>query len=414
MRNENRLPSDAELEEYKVQIRNSVKHGETKTSLFHWPEIPGGDITASSMTKYRIGAALVGYTTASGRRVKRYGIHIVIALGVLSLFIFGESHNPFFAYSVLTFVGFFAVAFIYFYFIAYAPEYFSAIQEVRKGEKIPVATTDNNGVTAVVTVEAPETYTNVFRINLESKDYLIPYGVIVEKSANNSEVWKIKHFHYNMVWGAGLYEVFDTAKLDTWGTVISWFPSNIEDAMKRTEKYLKKQNIPAAEIEYVQGKIREIYAATALIRENTTEIADRYGRNLVKVRLSKENMAFFTAWNAIVADIEVYHMARLRERKAVNEQETPIVKMMNAAREVVIEKPYADLAVQRKVKEAFDSGVLISEQLYHNKDNIAIEQDTASRAPELKAVQDVAQRVIDDKLKRWIENGGTIDEEDEK
>lgn len=414
MRNENRLPSEEELEEFKVQIRKRVKDGKSTTTLFHWPEIPGGDITASSMLKYRVGAALVGYTTASGRRVKRYGIHIVIALSVLSLFIYGEAHNPFFSYSMLTFMGFFIFAFTYFYAIAYAPEYFSAIQEVRKGEKIPVATIDDKGTTTVVTVEAPETYTNVFRINRDSMDYLIPYGVIVEKSSNNSEVWKIKHYHYNMVWGAAMYENLDVTKLDSWGTIVSWFPRDIEDAKIRTEKYLRKQGIPPEEIEYVQGKIKEIYAATALINENTTEISERYGKNLVKVRLSRENRAFFTAWSAIVTDIEAYHMARLRERKAANEQETELVRMVSSARATEIERRYAELRMQEKLKLATDTGVLITERLYHNKDDIAIEQDTASRAPEIKEVQDVAQRVIDENLRKWIENGMTTDEAEEE
>ena len=414
MRNENRLPSEEELEEFKVQIRKRVKDGKSTTTLFHWPEIPGGDITASSMLKYRVGAALVGYTTASGRRVKRYGIHIVIALSVLSLFIYGEAHNPFFSYSMLTFMGFFIFAFTYFYAIAYAPEYFSAIQEVRKGEKIPVATIDDKGTTTVVTVEAPETYTNVFRINRDSMDYLIPYGVIVEKSSNNSEVWKIKHYHYNMVWGAAMYENLDVTKLDSWGTIVSWFPRDIEDAKIRTEKYLRKQGIPPEEIEYVQGKIKEIYAATALINENTTEISERYGKNLVKVRLSRENRAFFTAWSAIVTDIEAYHMARLRERKAANEQETELVRMVSSARATEIERRYAELRMQEKLKLATDTGVLITESLYHNKDDIAIEQDTASRAPEIKEVQDVAQRVIDENLRKWIENGMTTDEAEEE
>ncbi len=414
MRNENRLPSDKELEEFKVQIRKNVKDGKTTTSLFHWPEIPGGDITAGSMLKYRVGAALVGYTTASGRRVKRYGIHIVIAMSVLSLFIFGESKNPFFSYSMLTFIGFFIGAFVYFYMVAYAPEYFSGIQEVRKGEKIPVATTDTNGTTSVVTVEAPETYTNVFRINRDSMDYLIPYGVIVEKSSNNSEVWKFKHYHYNMVWGAGMYENLDVTKLDSWGTIVSWFPREIEDAKIRTERYLKKQGIPPEEIEYVQDRIKEIYAATALIKEHTTEIADRYGRNLVKVRWSKENQAFFTAWSAIVTDIEAYHTARLRDRKAANEQETEIIRMISSARATEIERRYAELRMQEKLKLATDTGVLITEQLYHNKDDIAIEQDAAGRAPEIKEVQDVAKRAIDDNLRKWIENGMTTDEAEEK
>lgn len=414
MRNENRLPSDTELEEFKVKIKQSVKHGETVTNLFHWPEIPGGDITASGLLRYRIGAALVGYTTASGRRVKRYGIHVVIALTVLSLLVYGESKNPYFSYSMLTFIGIFIVAFVYFFMIVYAPEYFSAIQEVRKGEKIPVATTDVNGTTTIVTVEAPETYTNVFRINKDSMEHLIPYGVIVEKSSNNSEVWKIKHYHYNMVWGAAMYENLDVTKLDSWGTIVSWYPRDIEDAKRRTEKYLKKQGIPAEEIEYVQGKIKEIYAATSLIRENTTEIADRYGRNLVKVRLSRENRAFFTAWSAIVSDIEAYHMARLQERKAANEQESALVRMTNTAKEIELERLYAELRMQEKLKLATDTGVLITEHLYHSKDDIAIEQDTAGRAPEIREVRDIAQKVVDDKLKKQLENWGVDDTTEEE
>ena len=46
-------------------------------------------------------------------------------------------------------------------------------------------------------------------------------------------------------------------------------------------------------------------------------------------------------------------------------------------------------------------------------DDITIEQDTASRAPEIKEVQDVAQRAIDENLRKWIENGMTTDEAEE-
>ena len=211
-----------------------------------------------------------------------------------------------------------------------------------------------------------------------------------------------------------MYENLDTTKLDSWGDVISWKPVEIEIAQKRAGKYLKKQGIPDEEIKFVQSKIKEIYDATDLIRENTSQMLDRYGKRLVKVKFSKDNRAFFTAWKGIVQDIEAYHLKRLTERKAANEQESQLVKMISNARATVLEKRYNDLRIQDRLKEAMDAGYALCEDQYRSKDSIATEHDVAARAPEIREVADIAKRVVDDKLKKILEEGlnfGTPDEE---
>jgi hypothetical protein len=414
MRNERTLPTEEELNEYKVQIREKKsKNGEKEQTLFHWPEMPLSEKYASRLLRYRLAKALVGYTTASGRHVKSYGIHVLAALAIMSILIYGESKNPFFGYSLITFIGIFVTFFIVFYHFIFRTEKFPLIQEVRKGEKIPVAIRDNNGKTEVVTLEAKETVTNVFTLDKGSEEFLLPYGVIKEVSSNHTEVWKIKSFHYNMVWGAAMYEDLDVAKLDVWGEVVSWMPYEVEDALARTRKYLQRDGIDEEEIKFVQEKIKEIYAAIAVIGENNGEIEERYGRRIIKIKMNKTNRGFLTAWRGIIEDVEKYHLERLRERKAVNAQEKKIIEMINHARTVEIERQYDIGLMEKRIKAEADANLLLYEKLRRKPDEVYIEQETASRAPDVREASEVVNKVMDEELKKMIEGGldGTAQDE---
>ena len=411
MRNEPRLPTKEELEEFKVKLKQP-KDPKESTQLYNWPEEPSQDVQAAKLLKYRIAKHLVGYTAAGGRKVKRYGIHLLIGLFIFSVFTYGASRTPYFFDAMATFSFFFIVFLIVFYFGHFRPDWFPMIQEVRKGEEIPVAITDEEGKSKVITVKASASYTNVLRVEKESIDYLIPFGVIQEKSINNTPVWKIKHFHYNMVWGAAMYESYDTTKIDSWGEVISWMPAEIEDALESTQKYLSKEDYPQEEIDFVKEKIGEIYSAMSLIDINEKELNTRYGKRLVKIKRTKSNRAFFTAWAEIVRDIEAFHMSRLQTRKAANEQEAKIVKLVNKAKRVEIEREFDMLAMEDKIKTAMDTGYLLRDKQFHMPDQLAIEQDTASRAPDIRESEDIVKRAVDAKFKKMIEEGinGETDE----
>lgn len=404
MRNEPKLPTKEELEEFKVKLK-VPRNPKESTKLYNWPEEPSQDIQAARLLKYRVAKHLVGYTAAGGRKVKRYGIHLLIGLFIFSVFTYVASRTPYFFDAMGTFMFFFTLFLIIFYFGHFRPDWFPMIQEVRKDEEIPVAVTDDEGKSKVVTVKAPASYTNVMRVEKESKDYLIPFGVIMEKSINNTEVWRIKHFHYNMVWGAAMYESYDTTKIDSWGEVISWLPAEVEDALERTEKFLSKEDYPREEIDFVKDKITDIYHAMALIDANEKEINSRYGRRIVKIKRTKQNRAFFTAWAEIVNDIEAFHMSRLQTRKAANEQEAKIVKLINKAKRVEIEREYDMLGMEDKIKTAMNTGYLLRDKQFHMPDQIAIEQDTASRAPDIRESEDIVKRAVDTKFKKMIEEG---------
>ncbi len=414
MRNEKVLPTEKELNDYKVQIRDKVsKDGENESSLFHWPEMPLSEKYASKLLRYRIAKHLVGYTTATGRKVKAYGIHVLAALGVLAVFIYGESKNPYFADSFLTFLGMFILFFIIFYFVHFNVPKWAAIQQIRKGEKIPVARRDVNGRTQIVTVEAKETVTNVFTLPEGSQDFLLPFGITIDRGSNHSEVWWFKHYHYNMLWGSAMYEELDVARLDVWGKVESWLPYELEDAMEITRKKLSKDNIPEEEIIEVQKAIKEIYAALSIIDENQKEIEERYGRKLIKIKMSKTNNAFISAWSGIMKNIEKYHLDRLNEREAANKQESKLIEMMNRAMLVETERGFDIGLMNKRVKDQADAMFLMAERLRRNPDEVYLEQETAQRAPDVREATDVVSRVRDENLKKMIEEGWDGTEKDE-
>lgn len=410
MRNENKLPEEEELKDYGVKLKS--KKGEDEVKIYGWAEEPSADMTASKLLKYRIAKYLVGYTTATGRKVKRYGIHLLVGLFILSIFIYGASRTAYFFDVVGVFTLFLIVFFMIFYFIHLKPEWVPMIQEVRKGEEIPIAIRDDNGKVSVVTHKAKTTYTNVLRVEEESLQYLIPFGVVEERSSNNKPVWKIKHFHYNMVWGSAMYEDYDVSHMDTWGEIISWLPSDVEEAMKRTEKYLKKENIPQEEIDFVKGKINEIYKAMSVVNTNEKEINEHYGKRLIKIKRTKENNAFFTAWSAIVKDIEAYHESRLMIRDAVNKQEENIMEVVNRARKVDAEYTYEKSREQGKLKEAMDTGYQLAMKQLASNDQRAYEQDLSARAPEIREADDITKRALQETLKKKIQEEIEIGETD--
>ncbi len=404
MRNEPRLPTKEEIEEFRVKLK-TPNDAKGTVRMYNWPEEPSADIQASRLLKYRIAKHLVGYTAAGGRKVKRYGLHLLIGIFVFSVFTYGSSRTPYFLDLMVTFIFFFVLFFMLFYFVHLRPDWFPLIQEVRKGEEIPVAVDVVDGKAQVLTIKAPESYTNVLRLETESIDYLIPFGVIEEKSVNNGPVWRIKHWHYNMVWGAAMYESYDTTKIDSWGSVVSWLPQELETALQKTSKYLLKDGVPSDEIAFVQGKISEIYQAMSMIDDNEKEINGRYGKRLIKIKRTKENQAFFTAWGEIVRDIEAFHMSRLQGRKAANDQETQIVQLIDRAKKVEIERTFDLLMMEDKLKTAMDTGYLLRERQFHMPDQLAMEQDSAARAPDIRESEDVAKRASDAHFIKQIKEG---------
>ena len=411
MKNKEGLPTKEELEEFKVKLKQNKKTGDTE--LYHYPQEPG-EHGATEILRYRIARALIGYTTASGRKIKRYGIHLLVGLFIIAIFIYGASRTPYFFDAVATFTFFLLLGMFVFIFIYLKPTYGSIIQMVRKGEEIPIAIQDENGKTKVITTKADETFTNVFTLERESFEYLIPFGVIQEEASNHSPVWWIKWYHYNMLWGAAMYESYDITHLDSWGEVVSWFPADVEEVIKKNEKWMKKEKIPQEEIDYMREKIDEIYKAMALIDENEKELNEKYGRKVIKIKRTKNNTAFFTAWKDIVKDIESYHINRLQSRNAVNKQEESMMKLVNRAKNIEIERTYDQIYQEERYKKAMDIGFLLHAQEFHPADQIAYEQDTTARAPELRQTEDISRRAIDKKIEDLINRGMGDDIEENK
>jgi len=81
------------------------------------------------------------------------------------------------------------------------------------------------------------------------------------------------------------------------------------------------------------------------------------------------------------------------------------MKIVNRAKNIEIERTYDKLYQEERYKTAMDTGFLMYSQQFHKPDQIAYEQDTSARAPELRQAEDIARRSIDKKIEEIINRG---------
>lgn len=404
MKNEG-LPTKEELEEYKIKIREKAgNHDRNAVDIWGWPQAPAEGLSATDLLRWRIVRFLVGATTRSGRKVKGYGLFFLFAMAILGIMIYGESSNPFFLYSIITYIGIFIVAYPVIYTIYLAPRYMAMIKSVRQGEKIPVAVekTESKGYD-IKYVIADTSYTEVIRIPVDALDNLFAFGIEEERGRNNQITWRIKWSHHNFVLGAAAYSDLDPARLDVWGTEITVLPADMDKALAKMRASLKRSNFSTEDEDIIATKIREIYAASELISDNEKEIFEMAGNRFVKIKVPKSYRAFFSAWQTTVPDVESYHRQRMEQKDAIKTDAEQYMGMINNARMLTFEYMYAQAGIHQRIKEERDNASLAIEKLYTPPDTLAVEQSTASRAPDIRESEDVLRKALDKKLDKDLQ-----------
>ena len=398
MRNED-IPTVEDLTDIKVKLKEKVNsRGEPESELAGWPEIYPGEFTTTRNWWYRTVRWMIGAPRRARKKVKGYGWMLMTGIGITVSVVIGAAKSPYGVYMFMDYLGFMIPSLIVWYFIVKMNHYFGAYRRLEKGERYPIAyEKDEVGKIRFLWETAKETIVDIFRIPHEALDFIFTYGVIEERSSNNTVSWNIKGYFHNLVWGPLLYADLDTAQFSVLHEQTAIYPENMQRALDKLAKYGKKNDLSEDDIKYLDDKVREMYALTEMLQDNEKEVLDLYGKRLVKVKLTKTTYAFFKAWQPLMMDMEAQKLNWLKTNRS---KKTELISELNAARGASIE--YRMLESIRK--EAWEAGrkygATETEKTYATALGSPSDFMQAEKAP---IAQD-ANRFVDETIdKKWKE-----------
>lgn len=397
------LPTTEELEKYKVKLKDEISaDGQTETSMKGWPDLYPGEFTTGRQVWYRIVRWTIGTPGHIRRRVKGYGWMLLMGLSIFIVLIVAAAYNPYAgSFMFLSYFAFGIPAFIGWYWGVRRNHYFGAVQDVKAGERIPVAyEKDETGKLAFKWETAMEDYTNTFRVPVESLDYLLAFGVIEQRASNNTYTWKLKSYYHNLVWGPLLYADLDTAELDVLSPQVVIYPENIERALHNLNKYGKKLDVPEEDLKHWKDIVTRMYAATALLTDDEKEIMDAFGKRLIKVKFTKRTKAFFLAWQSIVSEAEKEKVAYINSNKKERKE---LITTINNARSTELERNMVKLIAKQIHENAYNEGYTDAENSYKAALSSASEHIQAERAPVVREANDYVEKTFEKKYKEKLE-----------
>ena len=397
------LPTVEELENYKVKLKDRLtKDGIPETTMSGWPDLYPGEFTTGRQLWYRFVRWTIGTPGKVRKRVKGYGWMLMLAIAIFIAIIVGAAANP--EGSVWMFLSYFTFgipSFIFWYWFVRRNHYFGAVQEVKAGERIPVAyEKDETGKLAFRWETATEDYTNIYRIPEESMDFILAFGVLENRAQNNTYTWIIKSHYHNLVWGPLLYADLDTAELSVLSPQVSIYPESIERALHSLRKNMEKLEMPDEDKEYWRELVTRMYAATSMLEDDEKELMEVFGKRLIKVKFTKRTKAFFLAWQNIVKEAEKEKVAYINAHR---KEKREMITSINNARATELEKNMVRLLAKQIHDAAYNQGFTDSESRFMAALGTADEHIQAERAPVVREANDYVEKTFDKAYKEKLE-----------